>query len=470
MLNAALLRQDVKMLCKFHFFIKDIHMQIEQFHGLYKQSLKDRTLTVFRGVCMLTKDFEEKIRKKKNDLIAFDNFLSTSLKEKVARGYAIGSKEDTKTERVLLRITINPGELQRPFADITHLSEFRMEDEILFSVGTVFRITDVAEQKDSDGIWLVELTSISDNDELFKNDTQKTLQTLLSFFRRVYRAHDQTGNHAHIAASLTNIARMYYKQGHYEKSLEHYKKAHAALLRSSADDTLSMATYESNIAMVCDALEQYEDALEHYGRALNIRRQHCKPDDPVLINTFRTIGHIHFKNKNWDAALKMYEEARTIQPQSEQANGKIDHQLLAATYIDCALVQQVCKEHKKALDYLLKAREYQLKYLPDTHPILAFLYNHIGAMYYRLKDYKAALQNHLQCLKIEQGSLPEDHIAFAATYRNVATTYEKMDNLSEAFKYAQLAVKQSELHRKDDDRDHQALIQHRERIQDQMPL
>ena len=80
MLNTALLRQDIPMLYKFHFFIKDLHMQLEQLHNLYKPSLQSRTFTVYRGLGMPMKIFDETIRQEEKKLLAFDTFLSTSLK------------------------------------------------------------------------------------------------------------------------------------------------------------------------------------------------------------------------------------------------------------------------------------------------------------------------------------------------------------------------------------------------------
>ena len=81
MLNTALLKKDIAMLCKFHFYIKDLHTHLEQLHGLYKPSLKSRVFSVHRGLNMPKKDFEKSIRDEKNNLIAFDTFLSTSLSE-----------------------------------------------------------------------------------------------------------------------------------------------------------------------------------------------------------------------------------------------------------------------------------------------------------------------------------------------------------------------------------------------------
>ena len=191
MLNTALLRQDIPMLYRFHFFIKDLHMQLEQLHNLYKPSLVSRTFTVYRGLGMPMKVFDETIRQEVNKLLAFDTFLSTSLKHDVAFQFA-KSKSNADDESILLQIEIDTDKLQRPFADVSRLSAFQREDEILFSIGTVFRIDHVAEEKTDDGVWLVRLSSIDENDEQLTNETKQTHLTLLNFFRRVLPSSKKT--------------------------------------------------------------------------------------------------------------------------------------------------------------------------------------------------------------------------------------------------------------------------------------
>ncbi|CAF1689601.1 unnamed protein product, partial [Adineta ricciae] len=84
-------------------------------------------------------------------LVSMKSFLSTSLDRKVAETFAdiqVGSTDD-ETVFVIFIIDAIPNEINktlRPFGDITDISYFNeAEKEILFMVGAVFRITNVAQ-------------------------------------------------------------------------------------------------------------------------------------------------------------------------------------------------------------------------------------------------------------------------------------------------------------------------------------
>jgi tetratricopeptide (TPR) repeat protein len=452
MLNTALFRQDIPMLYKFHFFIKDLHIQLEQLHNLYKPSLESRTFTVYRGLGMPMKIFDETIRQEVNNLLAFDTFLSTSLNKDIALQFA-KNKSNGDDESVLLEIEIDTDKLQRPFADISHLSEISREDEILFSIGTVFRIDYVADKKTKDGIWIVHLSSIDENDKQLKNETKQTHLTLLNFFKRVCQAQIKRNDQRQIAISYVNMASIYYKQGKYQKSLDLYQKALEKLKESSLSNPLTIATYQSNIARVYMALERQDEALKLYEKALKIRIELCEPNDPLLINTLHTIGHIYRENKDFDKALEHYHRSLEFQPISPEPPLKHNPSSIAATHINIALVHHQQNMTNKALDHFLKALGYQREYLSEYHPILAFLYNNIGAMYYRLKKYDLALKNQLLTLQIEERSLPKEHKTLAVTYTNIATSYEQLERYDQAIDYAQKAINQLKFHSTEDNSD-----------------
>jgi tetratricopeptide (TPR) repeat protein len=452
MLTTALFHQDIPMLYKFHFFIKDLHMQLEQLHNLYKSSLESRIFTVYCGLNMPMKIFDETIRQEVNNLLSFDTFLSTSLNKDIALQFA-QKKSNNDNESILFHIEIDTNKLQRPFADISHLSAVECNDEILFSIGTVFRINHVAKEKTSDGIWFVYLSSIDENNKQLKHEIKQTQITLLNFFKRVWQAQIKRGDRYQIATSYINMASMYYKQNEYQKSLDLYQKALENLLELSSPNPLTIATYQSNIAMVYTALEQQTEALKLYEKVFKIRIKHCEPNDPLLIDTLHTIGHIYCRKKEFDKALKQYYKALKIQSISFEPPLKQNPSSIAATHTNIALVYQQQNKPDHALDHFLKALDYQREYLSKYHPILGFLYNNIGTIYYQLKQFDLALKNQLLALQIEEHSLPKDHKTLTITYTNIATSYEQLQKYDQAINYAQKAVNQLKLHRSKDNSD-----------------
>jgi len=446
MLNTALFRQDIPMLYKFHFFIKDLHIQLEQLHHLYKSLLESRIFTVYRGLGMSMKIFDETIRQQVHNLLAFDTFLSTTLNKDIALQFA-RNKSNNDDESILFQIEIDTDKLQRPFADISHLNAFKCQDEILFSIGTVFRIDHVAKEKTNDGIWFVYLSSIDENDRQLKHQIKKIQLTLLNFFKRVWQAQIKHGDQYQIAISYINMANIYYQQDQYQESLDFYQKAFENLLELPSSDPLTIATYQSNIAVVYIALEQQDDALQFYEQALKVRIKYCEPNDPLLIDTLHTIGHIYREKKEFNKALKQYDKALQMQPISFESPLKHNPSSIAATHVNIACVYYQQNNINKALDHFLKAFDYQREYLSEYHPILAFLYNNIGTMYYRLNKFDLALKNQLLTLQIEEHSLPKDHKTLSVTYTNIATSYEQLKKYDQAIDYAQKAVNQLKFHR-----------------------
>ncbi|UJR17088.1 hypothetical protein I4U23_003985 [Adineta vaga] len=445
-LNEALWKQDIAILYKFHFFIKDLHVQLEQMHSLYKPSLASRFFTVHRGLTMTMDEFKMTIQVDK--LIAFNSFLSTSLDEHVARRFALDRKPP-KTESLVFYMEIDADQMERPFADISRWSKYEEEREVLFSIGTIFRIVDVAEKKTNEGIWNVRLVSVSEKDKQLKKETDQIQLTLLEFFKRVLDQLGTTNHYQNIPASNANVASTLYKQREFKDSLKFYEKALDALSKLESYDPLTEATYISNVAKVHMALGHGNEALGLYEKALAIRHDLCESNDPSLIHTLHTIGHIYREKKEWSKALEQFNQALTLLQSSTDS----DVSSIAVTYICIGNIYYKQEKYQEALDAFLKALEQQRKHLLDHHPVLAFLYNNIGAMYYKTKQYDLALEHHLQCLKIELESLPSDHITFAETYKNIATTYEKLGRLDEARETTEKVIKCLLLSKKEEDDD-----------------
>ncbi|CAF0989080.1 unnamed protein product [Adineta steineri] len=453
MLNNAFRTQDISILYKFHFFIKDLHMQLEQMHSLYKPSLATRVFTVYRGLSMSLDDFEKTIHSEVNNLIAFDSFLSTTLDKKTAILFSL-NKQKSKSESVVFCMEIDADRMDRPFADISRWSDHKEEKEVLFSTGTVFRIVNVEDKEKNDGIWMVHLSTVSEKDKNLMKETQQIQTTLLEFFERVLNAQSEAKNFHKLPDSNANVANMLYKQGVYNESLEFYQRALKALNELESPDPLTKAIYISNVAKAHMASGHEDEALVLYKQALNIRQRLCESNDPSLIHTLHTIGHIYRGKEDWNKALERYNQALELLLTTPIESGlSSDPSSIAVTYICIGNIYDRQENHQQALEVFLKALEQQHKHLPEQHPALAFLYNNIGAMYYKLQQYDRALENHLKCLNIELKALPKEHITFAKTYKNIATTYEKLRQFNEAFEFAKKYVDQLKLHSLEDNKE-----------------
>ncbi|CAF1483075.1 unnamed protein product, partial [Adineta steineri] len=143
MLNRALRLMNGDIITHMGFFIGDLHRQIEQLHKeQYAGTTAVDTFTVYRGQGLSTDDFE-KMSKLKGGLISFNNFLSTSKNCNISLGFAQDATIHRDQVGALFIMKINPAQSTTPFASIAGISDFQGEEEVLFSMHSVFRIQDI---------------------------------------------------------------------------------------------------------------------------------------------------------------------------------------------------------------------------------------------------------------------------------------------------------------------------------------
>ncbi|CAF1334291.1 unnamed protein product [Didymodactylos carnosus] len=139
-LNKALRTEKIEQLFMFRYFISDLHTQLVQLHSDYVALLEeyDRdVIMVYRGQTITSDEFQ-KLEQNIGRFISMNTFISTTTDRNVAIIYAGDGSQSPDLESVLLEITIDIHIRTKPFANIREYSYFHDEDEILFSIGTLF--------------------------------------------------------------------------------------------------------------------------------------------------------------------------------------------------------------------------------------------------------------------------------------------------------------------------------------------
>ncbi|CAF4905410.1 unnamed protein product [Rotaria socialis] len=77
MLNRDLRSLDMEAMAKLGFFIRSLHLQLEQLYQEQSVNFK-KSFTVYRGQGMSKEDFQN-LLDSKGGLLSFNNFLSTTL-------------------------------------------------------------------------------------------------------------------------------------------------------------------------------------------------------------------------------------------------------------------------------------------------------------------------------------------------------------------------------------------------------
>ena len=154
-LNKALRAQNTHLLFLMRFFIRDIEQELHQ-------RRHSAPIRLYRGQLMSTDEINL-LKNSINNLISISAFFSTSRNLRVAEIFADPSKIDQTLERVIFEIDADPCQSGvKPFADLSGVSQFSQESEILMMLGSVFRLEQM--YCDENQIWHINLTLYTDRD------------------------------------------------------------------------------------------------------------------------------------------------------------------------------------------------------------------------------------------------------------------------------------------------------------------
>jgi hypothetical protein len=98
-----------------------------------------------------------KLKKTQGGLLSFNNFLSTNKNRDVSLKFARRTISTSDLAGILFIMKIDPSIPLTPFASIHDVSAYQTEEEILFSMHSVFRIEQMKEIDRNDRLWQMDL-------------------------------------------------------------------------------------------------------------------------------------------------------------------------------------------------------------------------------------------------------------------------------------------------------------------------
>lgn len=159
-LNQALRCQNIHMMFLYRTFITDMYGE------LHKHQSK-RALQVYRSQLM-TKEEVENLKQLIGQFISVNSFFSTTKDRSIALFLAGDPTESNPMEQVFFEIDADPKmAICQPFADITSLSQFTGESEVLFMAGSIFRLNGICRADDQR--WIIRMMLCSGDEHEFKD-------------------------------------------------------------------------------------------------------------------------------------------------------------------------------------------------------------------------------------------------------------------------------------------------------------
>ena len=464
MLNRALRTMNADLMVKLGFFIADLHRQIEELHcEEFSGNGSNQKFTVYRGQGMDKKEFDKMVASK-GGLISFNCFLSTSKTREVSLKFAERALSNPQLVGVLFVMTIDPALPDTPFASIAKVGAMgAKEDEVLFSMNTVFRIGQIKHLDDNPRLFWVELSMTSEKDsdlrllmdrireETFsKEDGWRRLGLVLASMGESAKAQQvyevllqQTTEESDRGVIYGRLGVMACELGQYEEAIGYYEKTIGIEETQKPCNHQNLANSYNNMGLVYKSMGDYPRALSSHEKALAIQQQSLPPTHPDLASSYNNIGLVYYSMGDYPKARSSLEKALAIKQQSLPPT----HPDLASSYNNIGLVYYSMGHYPTALSSHEKALAIKQQSLPPTHPDLAFSLNNIGSVYYSMGDYPKALSSYEKALLIKKQSLPITHPDLATTNMNIGNVYRRMGDYAKALLSLEetLAIQQQSL-------------------------
>ncbi|CAF4198749.1 unnamed protein product, partial [Adineta steineri] len=271
MLNRALRTLDADTIINMGFFLRDLHQQIQQLYEQQISTYDRKPLVVYRGQGFMKLDFE-KLQNTKGGLISFNNFLSTSTNEKLSLSFAIDASTEPDKVGILFIMSIDPSIKSAPFASIKEVSYFKEEEEILFSMHTVFRVGTIKQMGNKNQLYQVELQLTSDDDQQLRLLTDRIRE-------------EADGDN-----EWERLGNLLLKIGQFNKAEELYN----TLLEQTSDES-EKAFYYNQLGDIHCKQGDYEKAIWYCEQGLRIKQKTLPPNHPDFATSYNNIASAYDK-------------------------------------------------------------------------------------------------------------------------------------------------------------------------------
>ncbi|CAF3603234.1 unnamed protein product [Rotaria sp. Silwood1] len=407
-LNQALRLQDIDLLYLFRFFIYDIQKQLEL-------NQCQECIRVYRG--QLISNIELNILKHSiGHFISTNSFLSTSVDMHEALSFLDYSIIQDNLQPVLIIIDADPNiKGIKPFANIANKSYFTDEQEVLFTLGSVFQINNI-HYSNNNHLWIINMILCSDYDH--------KLKPIFDYMKNEY-GDGETG--------LLTFGRVLRQMGKFNEAEKYYQK----FLNQQQHDYQSQAQCYHLLGNIALDKGNYDLSLVYHLKSLEIKMKNLELNNSSLAYSHNSIGIVHWKKGNKEQAIQSYNKALKIWI---ELYGEDDLKV-AMCFNNMGIVYDDEKKYEDALRCYEKTLMIRLKHLPNGHFDIGDTYNNIGAVHRCLGHYDIALDYFKRSLEIYEKSLFSQHPSIASTYKNIGITYEIKKNLIQALKFYNKASK-----------------------------
>ncbi len=259
----------------------------------------------------------------------------------------------------------------------------------------------------------------------------------IKYSKKALVLYELAGDEVSIGRTYSNIGFAYFKMKKYKKSLQNLETGLS--YSRKLDDERGARLALGYIARVSNDLgvsyaddEEYDEALSHLQRALEVRRELKYTESAA--GTAQNIATVYNNMEEEEKAIKYYKIAVNLYKKANAYNKLPDIYFdIASFHYDGEDYKKADKNFKLAIRYYNKVNK-RGKGLRETRKYLAFTSNNLGDGYLGENDYRKALKYYKQSIK-QLGRIGLKGKVLEKAYEGVAVSYWKLDKLQQAILY-----------------------------------
>ncbi|CAF3975210.1 unnamed protein product [Rotaria sp. Silwood1] len=315
-LNKALREQSIDMIFSFRFFLTELSQHVSKLYQNYMEQIRasdtiGESIHVYRGQVIAKEEFEQ-MQNSIGGFISINSFFSTSRNELKARSFAMDSSVTEKLRRILFKIEIDLRLPTKPFADIEGISYYPNEQEILFMLGSIFRINKI-ESDEKNKLSIINMNLCSEDDfelkELFaylKKDIgeEASMITLGNILLQMgeYDKGEKIFLRMNHQEGLINVEELkgnfYLAMKQYKQAIVYYEQSLKLRLKLLPESHPDIGKSYSAIAMAYEFWKLYPNSIDYYQQAIKQYQRTLRDDHPLITQTMNNLQKLQHRTKH----------------------------------------------------------------------------------------------------------------------------------------------------------------------------
>jgi len=234
----------------------------------------------------------------------------------------------------------------------------------------------------------------------------------------------------HHLLSLThsNMGTVCRLQGRYEEALVHFGKAVEIDTKIKGSGHVDIARSHANIGIVRRAQGDFEKALLHLGQAQEVFEAALGAENTLSADTWINMANVYSQQGDYEKALFHYGKAQEVY----LAVFGDRHPQVASTHVNMGVVYSRLDRFEEAIFHYGKAQEVHVAVYGDMHPNVATGHVGLGNVRKAQGDYDKALFHYGKAQEVFVAVYGDVHPDTAATLSSMATVYEQQGDYEKA--------------------------------------